>query len=76
VADLKEDHRRRDAAGQHADFGIARRYLRMGMRLMRGSCVYLPPSLRNENPLGQWRAMIQELYGLELKLTGKTKARG
>jgi transposase len=111
VADLKEDHRRRDAAGQHADFGIARRYLRMGMRLMRGSCVYLPPSLRKprvaeaeraeyyqslwpflvekwkkygahgiafapENPLGQWRAMIQELYGLELKLTGKTKARG
>ncbi len=111
VADLMEDHRRRDAAGQHADYGIARRYLRLGMRLMRGSCVYLPPALRQpdvteserveyyqsfwpylvdkwkkygaheiafapENPLGQWRAMIQELYGLELKLTGKTKARG
>jgi transposase len=31
-ADLKEDHRRRGANTQHADFGMARRYLRMGMR--------------------------------------------
>ncbi|MCK5676257.1 MAG: transposase, partial [Verrucomicrobia bacterium] len=34
-ADLKEDHRRRGANGQHADFGMARRCLRMAMRLMR-----------------------------------------
>lgn len=35
--DLMADHKRRDANGQHADFGIARRYLRMGMHLMRYS---------------------------------------
>ena len=40
------DHKRRDSAGQHADFGIARRYLRMAMCLMRTSQVYLPPKLR------------------------------
>ncbi len=34
-ADLHEDHRRRGANGQHADFGMARRFLRMAMRLMR-----------------------------------------
>lgn len=33
VADLQEDHHRRDAAGQHANYGIARRYLRIGMHL-------------------------------------------
>jgi len=44
--DLMIDHKRRDAAGQHADFGIARRYLRMAMCLMRTSQVYLPPRLR------------------------------
>lgn len=106
VADLMEDHHRRDAAGQHANFGIARRYLRLGMHLMRKSTIYLPPSLRGpsvpvetrveyyqifwpylldkwmkygahkvafapENPLGQWRNMIQELYGIELKIPGE-----
>ena len=44
--DLMIDHKRRSAAGQHADFGIARRYLRMAMSLMRTSQVYLPPKLR------------------------------
>ena len=44
--DLMIDHKRRNAAGQHADFGIARRYLRMAMCLMRTSQVYLPPRLR------------------------------
>jgi len=44
--DLMIDHKRRNAAGQHADFGIARRYLRMAMALMRTSQVYLPPRLR------------------------------
>jgi len=103
VADLMADHNRRDAAGQHANYGIARRYLRIGMRLMRNSEIYLPPELRGQNvpvekrieyyqilwpflldkwrkygahhiafaadnPLGQWRNMIQELYDIELKL--------
>ena len=44
--DLMADHKRRDAAGQHADFGIARRYLRMAMCLMRTSQTYLPRHLR------------------------------
>ena len=44
--DLKTDYKRRDAAGQHADFGIARRYLRMAMCLMRTSQIYLPAGLR------------------------------
>jgi transposase len=101
--DLKEDYKRRDAGGQHADFGMARRYIRMAMCLMRTSQVYLPPELRSskaskedragyyksqwpylrdkwgkaggldmafaeDNPLGQWRNMVQELYGIKLKL--------
>jgi transposase len=44
--DLMADYKRRDASGQHADFGIGRRYMRMGMSLMRTSQVYLPPRLR------------------------------
>jgi len=46
-SDLKEDHRRRGANGQHADFGMARRYLRMGMRLMKNNESYIPPELRS-----------------------------
>ncbi len=45
-AELKEDHRRRGANGQHADFGMARRFLRIGMRLMREGTIYIPPELR------------------------------
>jgi transposase len=101
--DLISDYRRRDAQGQHADFGMGRRYLRMAMCLMRTYQTYLPKSLRDKKsrmkeradyflkiwpkfhekwrsagaldiafakdmPLGQWRTMIQELYGIELKL--------
>ena len=44
--DLMADYKRREAAGQHADFGIGRRYLRMAMCLMRKSGIYLPPRLR------------------------------
>ena len=101
--DLMTDYKRRDAAGQHADFGIARRYLRMAMCLMRTSQIYMPPQLRNkevkpedragyylmawpklrekwdkfgalqaafakDRPLGQWRNMIQEIYGIKLTL--------
>ena len=45
--ELRQDYRRRDAAGQHADFGIARRFVRMAMCLIKTSQVYLPPNLRN-----------------------------
>jgi transposase len=104
--DLMHDHHRRDAAGQHANYGIARRYLRSGMHLMRNSAIYLPASLRRkeasqaerveyyqifwpylldkwkkygahrvafapENPLGQWRNMIQDLYDIRLKIPGE-----
>jgi len=48
-SDLMMDYKRRDAAGQHADFGMARRYLRMVMGLMRKSQIYLPPELRKKN---------------------------
>ena len=104
-ADLKEDHRRRGAHKQHADFGMARRFLRMGMRLMRNGESYVPPELRHgatleelqtyylqswpkllekwvkagavhtafdsENPLGQWRERIQDIYEIELTLPKK-----
>ncbi len=101
--ELMSDYKRRDAQGQHADFGMARRYLRMALCLMRSSQTYLPPEYRNtkakmeeragyylmawpklhkkwqkanaldiafdkDMPLGQWRNMIQVLYGIELKL--------
>ena len=101
--DLMADYKRRDAAGQHADFGMGRRYLRMAMRLMRTSQIYLPQRLRNkkvkpqeranyysmiwpklvekwqkhdalqaaferDRPLGRWRNMVQELYGIKLTL--------
>ena len=46
-ADLREDHRRRGANKQHADFGMARRFLRMGMRLMKNGESYVPPGLRH-----------------------------
>lgn len=46
VDDLMADHKRREANGQHANFGIARRYLRMAMHMMRFSHIYLPPELR------------------------------
>jgi transposase len=99
-ADLLEDHRRRSAGGQHADFGMARRFLRIAMRLMRTGECYVAPEFRHgasieelreyylqlwpkmldkwvkakavetafasENPLGQWRNMIQEIYEIKL----------
>jgi len=101
--DLMADYKRRDASGQHADFGIARRYLRMAICLMRTSQVYMPPHLRSgkvkredrasyylmmwpalrekwnklgvleaaftkDQPLGQWRHIVQQLYEIKLKL--------
>ena len=47
--DLMADYKRRDASGQHADFGMGRRYLRMALCLMRTSQVYLPPDLRKDD---------------------------
>jgi hypothetical protein len=102
-ADLMADYKRRDAAGQHADFGMARRYLRMAMCLMRTSQIYLPNALRKaeaqieeradyylmtwpylrdkwqklgaletafnaDHPLGQWRKIVQQFYGIKLPL--------
>jgi transposase len=101
--DLQDDYSRREAAGQHADFGIARRFIRMVMCMMRTSQVYLPPEMRRtqnkaerradyylamwpylrdkwskvnalkvafakEKPLGQWRYIVQEIYGIKLKM--------
>jgi len=101
--DLQEDFSRREAAGQHADFGIARRFVRMTMCMMWTSQVYLPSEMRNtyikperradyylamwpylrdkwskanalkvafakDNPLGQWRYIVQEIYGIKLKM--------
>ncbi len=101
--DLQDDYKRRETAGQHADFGIGRRFVRMAMCLMRTSQIYLPADLRNtqvnpelragyylsiwpylkdkwskagaldrafckDNPLGQWRYIVQKLYGIKLEL--------
>ena len=101
--ELQDDYKRREAAGQHADFGMGRRFVRMAMCLMRTSQVYLPPDLRRTDiepelrggyyltmwpqlkdkwskagaldvafakykPLGQWRFIVQQLYGIKLKL--------
>ena len=54
--DLMADYKRRDASGQHADFGIGRRYLRMAMSLIRTSQVYLPPNLRKDDYTSEERA--------------------
>jgi transposase len=54
--DLMADYKRRNASGQHADFGIGRRYLRMAISLMRNSQVYLPPNLRKDDYTLQQRA--------------------
>jgi len=101
--DLMADYKRREAAGQHADFGIGRRYIRTSMCMMRTSQIYMPKRLRkiginpeeragyflmiwpplrnkwaklgaletafsNDNPLGRWRNMVQDLYEIKLKL--------
>ncbi len=100
--ELMADYKRRDAQGQHANFGTARRFLRMAMCLMRTHQIYLPKRLRNAHaesidraeyylaswpqiykkwnkanaadvafhidmPLGQWRNVVQEVYGIKLE---------
>jgi transposase len=54
--ELMADYKRRDAVGQHADFGIARRYLRMGICLMKTSQVYIPGRLRKNDVKPEERA--------------------
>jgi len=54
--DLKSDYNRRNAQGQHADFGMSRRYLRMAICLMRTYQTYLPKSLRNKKSKMKERA--------------------
>ena len=54
--DLRADYKRREAKGQHADFGIGRRYLRMAMCLMRTSQIYMPQRLRNTQVKPEERA--------------------
>ena len=54
--DLMADYKRRDASGQHADFGMGRRYLRMAICLMRTSQVYLPSKLRGNSSTFEQRA--------------------
>jgi transposase len=54
--DLMADYKRREAAGQHADFGIGRRYLRTAMCLMRTSQIYMPQQLRNTKVKPEERA--------------------
>ncbi len=101
--DLMADYKRRQAAGQHANFGIGRRFMRTALLLMRNSQSYLPPHLRKTTidpraraeyfllmwpywrdkwdkldaaktafsphcPMGQWRTIVQKLYGIKLKL--------
>lgn len=61
-ADLMEDHGRRTANGQHADFGISRRYLRIGMHLMRNHCCYLPEAVRNDPDKSVRRDYYLELW--------------
>ncbi|MBW2681843.1 MAG: transposase [Deltaproteobacteria bacterium] len=54
--ELMADYKRREAAGQHADFGMGRRFLRIAMCLMRTSQIYLPPRLREPEAKLQERA--------------------
>lgn len=100
---LKDDYQRRQIAGQHANFGIGRRFVRMARCMMLTSQIYLPLELRRPgvasnlrgdyfltvwpelkdkwkkvgaleiafdkaNPLGEWRYIVEQLYGIVLKL--------
>lgn len=61
-ADLKADHRRRGAHKQHADFGMARRFLRMGMRLMKNGEAYVPSELRHGASIEELREYYLQLW--------------
>jgi transposase len=72
--DLKSDYKRRDAQGQHADFGISRRFLRMAISMMKTSQTYLPKSLRENTAkmgdragyyLSTWPKLTEKWYRVQ-----------
>lgn len=71
---LKEDHRRRGANKQHADFGMARRFLRIGMSLMRNNDCYVPPELRYGATMEELRAYYLQQWPILLKKWSKLGA--
>lgn len=71
--ELKADYKRRDAQGQHADFGMGRRYLRMAMCLMRSSQTYLPESLRRKRASMEARAQYYMITWPTLRTKWKRK---
>jgi transposase len=72
--ELKEDHRRRGAQGQHADFGMARRYLRMALHIMRSGESYVPHALHKTEDQDALRAHYIELWPTVKKKWQKTGA--
>jgi transposase len=102
--EFKSEYNRLKINGQHADFIMARRFLRQAKTLMVNQTVFLPKALRQswsreglleylvqawpkwrvkwqevgaleaafapEAPLGRWRRMVREVYGIELSLDG------
>lgn len=100
---MKQDFKRRQCQGQNAEFGMARRLMRIIMGMMKTWQIYLPDNLRTDQadkkdracyylsiwpyitekwsklaplekvfakdqPLGQWRDVVQQLYGIKLGL--------
>ena len=98
---LKQDFKRRQGQGQNAEFGMARRLMRITMGMMKTWQIYLPDNLRTDQadkkdrahyylsiwpyitekwsklmplvkvfgknqPLGQWRDVVQQLYEIKL----------
>ena len=60
--ELKEDHGRRTANGQHADFGMARRYIRIATFLMRYNQAYLPQALRDHGSMDEMRSYYEKQW--------------
>ena len=68
-AELMEDYARRKANGQHADFAMARRFLRLAMKLQRTGLSYVPSALHHcedsldplrEYYLTQWPKLLNK----------------
>jgi transposase len=99
--DLKQDFKRRQCQAQNAEFGMARRLMRITMGMMKTWQIYMPGNLRTDQvdkkdraryylsiwpyitekwsklaplekvfakdqPLGQWRDVVQQLYEIKL----------
>lgn len=60
--ELKEDHARRVANGQHADFGMGRRYMRMAIHLMRTGEIYKPRAMREHPDMSSMRAYYLNMW--------------